>query len=245
MAADKQAWARSFDAAVAAYTSGRPSYPEDAVRFLIGTKPLDVVDLGAGSGKLTGVLVAEGHRVTAVEPLDGMRAALQAALPAVRAIAGSAERIPLPDAVADAVLVAQAWHWFDPIAASAEVARILRPGGVLGLLWNIRDTTPRWAQQFAVLLESSKEDMTHEHPAVVEELFEATGSTVVSWSARASPQALLDLVASRSYFITKRPKEQQSTLARVRNLVPAHPDLRDHEEFDMPYRTWCWRYASR
>ena len=120
----------AFADVAGAYERARPGYPEEAVRWLAGPQPLDVVDLGAGTGKLTRALIALGHRVVAVEPLDEMRAELEVALPGARALAGSAEAIPLPDASKDVVTSAQAFHWFDHDAALPEIARVLRPGGV-------------------------------------------------------------------------------------------------------------------
>src|SRR5206468_3127739 len=106
-----------------------PGYPEEAVRWLVGETPCDVVDLGAGTGKLTRQLVAAGHRVTAIEPLPEMLELLPANAPGAFAVLGNAEVIPLPDAYADVVTAAQAFHWFDHAAALLEIARVLRPSG--------------------------------------------------------------------------------------------------------------------
>ena len=121
------------------YERSRPGYPEDAVRWLAGEKPCDVVDLGAGTGKLTRTLVELGHRVTAVEPLPEMLDQLRAAVPEATAVRGGAEAIPLPAESADVVTVAQAFHWFDHGPALLEIARVLRPGGHIALVWNVRD----------------------------------------------------------------------------------------------------------
>src|ERR1700690_250709 len=126
--------ARSFGRVAAEYERGRPGYPPEAIEWLLGDPPLEVLDLGAGTGKLTQALLAAGHRVSAVEPLDEMRAILSSQLPAARALAGSAEQLPLADASMDAVAVGSAFHWFDEGAALAEISRVLRPAGVLGHL---------------------------------------------------------------------------------------------------------------
>lgn len=128
--------ARSFERAAAAYESARPSYP-DALLDLV---PVDtsaiVLDLGAGTGKLTRVLARRYRHVIAVEPLDGMRAILESVVPEAESRAGAAESIPLPDSSVDAVFAAQAFHWFANDEAIAEIARVLRPGGVFAVVWN-------------------------------------------------------------------------------------------------------------
>ncbi len=139
----------AFAEVAGAYERGRPSYPEDAVRWLAGDEPCDIVDLGAGTGKLTRALVALGHRVTAVEPLAEMRAQLESAVPGVAAVSGNAESMPLEDASADVVTCAQAFHWFDHAVALPEIARILRPGGRLALVWNTRDDRDTWVAELS------------------------------------------------------------------------------------------------
>lgn len=135
--------ARAFDGAAAAYERGRPSYPAEAVAHLadrLGIRPgRTVVDLGAGTGKLTRLIVPLGARVVAVEPVAGMRAELLARASGVEVLDGTAEAVPLDDASADAATAAQAFHWFDGPRALAEIDRVLRPGGALGLIWNARD----------------------------------------------------------------------------------------------------------
>jgi ubiquinone/menaquinone biosynthesis C-methylase UbiE len=132
-----------FDAVAGEYARTRPGYPDDALEWVAGRAGLeagsDVLDLAAGTGKLTTSLVARDYRVVAVEPLPGMRSQLEQALPDVVVLEGTAERIPLADASFDAVVVGQAFHWFEPYAALDEIARVLRPGGRLVLLWNLWD----------------------------------------------------------------------------------------------------------
>jgi SAM-dependent methyltransferase len=128
--------AQSFDRAAAEYERGRPGYP-DAILDLLPLGPdAEVLDLAAGTGKLTRVLVTRYRHVTAVEPLAGMRAILEAVVPEARSLAGTAQAIPLPDASVDGVFAATAMHWFSTDEAFAEIARVLRPGGVLAALWN-------------------------------------------------------------------------------------------------------------
>jgi SAM-dependent methyltransferase len=139
--------ASSFGGVAGAYERARPGYPDDAVRWLTGSDPADVVDLGAGTGKLTRSLVALGHRVTAVEPLPEMLDELRRAVPDAVALPGSAESIPVPDGSADVVTCAQAFHWFDHAPALVEIARVLRPGGRLALVWNTRDDSQPWVAE--------------------------------------------------------------------------------------------------
>jgi ubiquinone/menaquinone biosynthesis C-methylase UbiE len=147
MTADRTRRARSFGSVAEVYERARPIYPDDAVRWLAGTGPHDVVDLGAGTGKLTRSLVALGHRVTAVEPSVEMLEQLRSAVPDAVAVEGSAESIPLAEASADVVTAAQAFHWFDQLVALREIARVLRPGGRIALVWNARDDRVEWVAE--------------------------------------------------------------------------------------------------
>ena len=149
--------AASFGSVADVYDRARPGYPDEAVRWLVGDAPRRVLDLAAGTGKLTRSLVAAGHDVVAVEPAEEMLAHLRAAVPAAEALVGTAEAIPLPDASVDAVTVAQAFHWFDPPAALREIARVLRPDGALGLVWNTRDEREPWVRRLGELIGSEME----------------------------------------------------------------------------------------
>jgi SAM-dependent methyltransferase len=132
-----------------AYEQARPGYPADAVLWVVGETPCDVVDLGAGTGKLTRSLAALGHHVVAVEPLGEMLDLLRVAVPGATAVVGSAESMPLPDGAADVVACAQAFHWFDHGPALEEIARVLRPGGRIALVWNIRDERVPWISELS------------------------------------------------------------------------------------------------
>ena len=151
---EKRGRATSFADVADAYERARPGYPEQAVRWLVGDEPCDVVDLGAGTGKLTRTLVELGHRVTAVEPLAEMLRELGVAVPEATAVEGSAEQIPVPDASTDVVVCAQAFHWFDHNAALPEIARVLRPGGYLALVWNVRDDREPWVGRLSEVIGS-------------------------------------------------------------------------------------------
>ena len=155
--------ARSFDLAAEEYERTRPDYPEAVLDLLPVASDATVLDLGAGTGKLTRVLARRYAHVIAVEPLDGMRGILERVVPEAEALPGSAERIPLDDASVDAVFAAQAFHWFDHDRAIPEIARVLRPGGVLALVWNGPDesrSNPLPADYLAYLDELRRERST-------------------------------------------------------------------------------------
>lgn len=137
--------ARSFDRGAEVYEIARPTYPHAAVSWLLRDRPTRVADLAAGTGKLTRLIAPRVREVVAVDIAPNMLAQLRRAAPGIRTQVGSAERTGLPDAGADLVTVAQAWHWFDPAAATAEIARILRPGGALAIVYNHLDRAQPWA----------------------------------------------------------------------------------------------------
>jgi SAM-dependent methyltransferase len=147
---DRRRLAASFGAVANAYAEHRPGYADAAVRWALETAPgRRVLDLGAGTGKLTSALLAAGADIAVVEPDPAMLAELRGTLPGVRALPGSAEEIPLPDASVDAVLAGNAMHWFDMAVAGPEIVRVLAPGGVLAGLWNVMDDAVGWVKGLA------------------------------------------------------------------------------------------------
>ncbi|GIE98679.1 class I SAM-dependent methyltransferase [Paractinoplanes rishiriensis] len=228
--------AKSFGPVAATYDRGRPGYPAAALDWLLPEGRRRVVDLGAGTGKLSRSLWARGLAVTAVDPSPEMLAVLSSAVPAATAVVGSAESIPLPDASADAVLVAQAWHWVDPVRAVPEVARVLAPGGRLGLLWNIRDETCDWVRRLGEIIGSEPREET-----VVGAPFGAVSTARFAWTSTLGAETLMDLVASRSGVILLPPDEKAAVLGEVRRLVATHPQLVGRTEFSLPYVTECVR----
>ena len=239
--------ARSFGAVADIYERARPSYPAAAVEWLLEPAPgRDVVDLAAGTGKLTRVLVAAGCRVTAVEPLEGMRAQLEAAVPEAHAVEGSAEAIPVPDASADAVLVAQAFHWFDAPRALDEIARVLRPGGVLGLLWNLRDDSVAWVKALSDAMGDPPDVMsvsrrTGAEPAAQHPMFTAVERRELPNPERFTRERLREWTASTSSIAIMEPEARERVLAAVDALADSHPDIRGRPVFSMPYVTICVR----
>ena len=185
--------------------------------------------------------MARGFDVVAVDPSDGMRAELGRLLPEVRVLAGSGERIPLDAGSLDAVLVAQAWHWVDPIRAVPEVARVLRPRGRLGLVWNRRAEPDGWSRTLGRLLHrhGSMEDHSDDPPAGPP--FDPIERHDIAWSNWILPEALIDIVASHSYFLVLPEPEQQAMLTEVRRLIATDPALAGRREIAMPYVTRCSR----
>jgi SAM-dependent methyltransferase len=229
--------AASFGLAATAYERGRPPYPEEALDWLLPAGASRVVDLGAGTGKLTRQIHQRGLPVTAVEPTDGMRAELTRVLPGIPALAGSAEALPLPDHSADAVLCAQAWHWVDPARAVPEVARVLTPGGRLGLIWNLRDDREDWVRRLGELINSP--ELLRDHH--LSSPFGPAETRDFGWTHQIGLPRLLDLVASRSYVILLGDQERAELLDRVRDLTATHPDLAGRDTFALPYVTHCVR----
>ena len=233
--------ATSFGAVAAAYERARPSYPEQAVDWLLPPGARRVLDVGAGTGKLTRALAARGLDVIAVEPSAGMREQLAGVLPGVTVLAGTGEQIPLADGTVDAVLAAQAWHWVDPARAVPEVARVLRPGGQLGLLWNIRDERTDWVAELTRVIHTPDYTDNGSLDPVVGPPFGPVQRLDVEWSRRARPEDIVELVASRSYIITMTPPDREAALDRVRRLLASHPDTAGAAEISMPYVTRCSR----
>jgi SAM-dependent methyltransferase len=234
---DLRAHASSFGLAADVYERGRPSYPAEAVDWLLPRGARHVVDLGAGTGKLTRVLLPRVERVTAVEPSEGMRATLEQVVPEARSLAGSAESMPLDDGSVDAVFVAQAWHWVDPAAAVPEVARVLRPGGTLALLWNIRDETAPWLAELSQVMNSPVErDMSSDAPTVGGP-FSPVERRDVPWVHVLGRDELLAMIASRSYVITLSEDDRAQVLRDVARLLDTHPDTRGVERIRLPYVT--------
>ena len=230
---------RSFGSVAHRYERARPGYPDDAVDWLIGDARR-VLDLGAGTGKLTRQLVERGRDVTAVEPLHEMLDQLRTAVPRARALDGSAEAIPVEDAWADAVVVGQAFHWFDAPVALREIARVLRPGGVLGLIWNMRDEAVPWVARLSDLIGGERMHPGEEPPDVIPHsgLYGPVEEAAFRLEQELDRDTLVDLVVSRSYVATLDAPAREALLARILEL---YDEVEQDGRIVLPYVTSAYR----
>lgn len=230
--------ATSFGTDVAAYELGRPEYVDDHVAWLLEGVSGRVLDLAAGSGKLTRALVRLGLDVVAVDP-DAVMLAHNTAAPT---LVGSADAIPLPDASVAAVTVGQAWHWFDPATAGPEIARVLAPGGRLGLIWNTRDSSHPFVAALGEIAGASPAERMVADEAVTQAPgfgpFERRRWTRTRAMAPAELEAM---VASRSAYLTAPEDEQRRIMTALRELIDTHPHSAGRERIDYALTTTCYR----
>ncbi|NDL57755.1 class I SAM-dependent methyltransferase [Phytoactinopolyspora mesophila] len=236
--------AASFSSVADVYERSRPDYPDAAVRWMTGDAPARVLDLGAGTGKLTSSLIDAGHDVVAVDPSEPMLEHLAMAMPQAEAHVGSAEAIPVADASVDVVVVAQAFHWFDHEVAVPEIARVLRPGGRLALIWNLRDASVPWVDELWTMINPDEPrrieltDVEGRSPLGDSSLFGSVEHVTFEHTQHLDQQRLVELVTSRSYVAVQSPEERAPLLDAVR-------DIYDREALAagivLPYITYCFR----
>jgi SAM-dependent methyltransferase len=212
-----------------------------------------VLDLGAGTGKLTGTLVALGADVVAVEPDPAMLTELRRALPAVRALPGSAEEIPLPDASVDAVLAGNALHWFDMAVAGPEIARVLAPDGILAGLWNVMEDRVDWVAELERVSGSAAigpRDTLRSWRAATAGLhlphigvvarFGSPEQAEFPHGQRRSADSLVATLATRAGLLVMPEREQRATLGRIRAFLASRPET-SSDEFALPMLTGVLR----
>lgn len=234
--------ATSFGRETDNYNRGRPSYPQAAVDWLVPATAVTVADVGAGTGKLTASLLKPGRDAIAVDPDAAMLASLATQYPDVRTLEGTGEQIPLPDASVDAVVFGQAWHWVDTEKASREVARVLKPGGTLGLIWNIRDESVPWVHRLTEIMHgSAAEILIADGGPTVAAPFDAVEENRVEWDRQMSADDILAMAASRSYLITAADDERARILAEIADLLANDPDVAQHDPITVPYVTHSYR----
>jgi SAM-dependent methyltransferase len=240
----------------ATYARGRPDYPDallawlrDALRLAPGRR---VADVGAGTGKFTRRLEATGAAVLAIEPVDAMRAELERSTGAV-ALAGTAQALPVSSSTLDAVTCAQAFHWFAHTAVLDEFARVLRPGGRLGLVWNVRDESVDWVRRITALLAPLEGDAPRFHRGDWRKPFPHAAFSPLreTWfeHVHVGPpgEVVVDRILSVSFVAAQTPARRNEVRAALTDLVANHPELTGRDTIAFPYRTvafHCTRLPS-
>ncbi|CCM63369.1 MAG: class I SAM-dependent methyltransferase [Candidatus Microthrix parvicella] len=245
-----------FGRQAGSYAKVRPAYPaavmETLTSLLPPTPDVHVCDLAAGTGILTRQLLDSGYRVTAVEPVGGMREELerQLAKAGVDILDGTAEHLPLDDRSVDAVTVGQAFHWFDPQPALTDIARVLKPGGVLLMVWNARDENVDWMRQWGDLVADlgggrpyqDHRELLWEDVVAESGLFTPLEHLEVPQGQTGTPELVIERTRSTSFIAALPPERHQHALDAVAQLLATHPDTRGRDQITIPYNTqiyWC------
>lgn len=246
------AWTSAADG-VEAYDLSRPGYPMQALDWAVSGASIAVrqaLDLGAGTGKLTELLIARDMQVIAVDPSEAMLAALGRRYPEVDRRVGVGEQLPLEDGSVDLIVCGQAWHWMDAGVALGEARRVLRPGGVLSLLWNLRDEREAWVAALSDAMENHEDSvrMTSTFDGIQwasnsqeSHGFVMVEQLVLAHAESIAPSSLVALALSRSHVLTRDPSDRDRILDQVRRLSETHPALAGRSQVSMPYQTVTWR----
>lgn len=252
--AEPRSYGSSFGAAAAAYAEHRPDYARSAVQWALEPAPGQrVLDLGAGTGKLTATLVDLGLDVVAVEPDPAMLSELRRALHTVRTLPGQAEAIPLPDSSVDAVVVGNAMHWFDMDVAGPEIARVLAPDGVLAGLWNVLDDRVGWVAALERVsgpaaigprdtLRNWRAATAAAHPP--KSLFGFPEQAEFPHGQRRTADSLVATLATRAGMLRMPAADRDATLARIRAFLASMPET-TCGEFTLPLLTGVLRARRR
>ncbi|HEY3784952.1 MAG TPA: methyltransferase domain-containing protein [Steroidobacteraceae bacterium] len=238
--------ARGFARDAQAYARGRPEYPlalDPWLQFTLGLGPSrTVLDLGAGTGKLTRRLLATGAQVLAVDPVAPMLARLRQDFPGVETRIGTAEAIPLLAGAVDAVACGQSFHWFATEAALQEIRRVLRSGGALGLVWNVRDESVPWASALSRILSRYEGDAPRYCGGAWRKVFATPGfgplqeRRFVHQHSGPAEQVIVDRFLSVSFIAALEPAERDRVAAQLRELIATTPALRE-DIVTIPYET--------
>jgi len=245
--ADHQQLARSFEGIGAAYDRYRPGFPDAAAADILPSRVGAALDLGAGTGKFTELLVTRADRVVAVEPSEAMLDVLRVRMPSVEALIGGAESIPLSDGVVDAVTVAQAFHWFDRDAACAEIRRVLVPGGALGLLWNHSDPACAWDRAchgVAHPAVSAQSDATTASAADELPGFAFEHRTEFAWSEQITREDYIGRWLTVSSFLAADETTRLAMVAELDSILDADPATAGRSEFTLPMVTEVFVYRA-
>lgn len=241
-----------YKVAADAYERGRPGYPDAAIERLVAelniTPSATVVDIGAGTGRMAAALKRHTRNIVAVEPVESMRRKYQSLHAGMPILAGTAEALPIRDHTMDAAVCAQAFHWFDSQPALREIGRVLKPGGRLGLVWNVRDESYDWVAQLTRIMDPYAGDTPRFRSGKWREAFEAPSDfTPLQNSAMpqvhlGSPSMVIDRIASISFIAALPHLEKQRVLIAVNELIRTHPELAGKDQIEFPYETvlyWC------
>ena len=233
------------------YEAARPSYPPDAVAWFVEHLQIEpgrrVVDLAAGTGKLTRLLAPTGADLIAAEPVAGMRTTFRSVMPGVPVMGTTAEQLAFRDQSLDAVTVAQAFHWFDHDRAIAELARVLRPGGRVGLVWNARDRSVEWVDRiWGIMDRVEKRAPWRNHDEWSDSAYTDLPGFGPLHTAQfrheqlVTPEAMVQRVASVSHVAVLPPAERKAVLDEVRVVLTTHPEARGRTQLAVPYRVDCF-----
>jgi SAM-dependent methyltransferase len=239
--------ADGYAVSAATYVNGRPDYPQEVDDWLCGDLALSkhkiAIDLGAGTGKFLPHLRRTNATIVAVEPVPAMLAQLVHRYPEIEAKQGSAERIPFADASVDAIICAQSFHWFANQSALNEIRRVLKLGGTLGLIWNLRDESVQWVAALRAVFDAHEGDAPRYHTHAWRRLFPANGfgpfcERRFPHGHTGSPEhVIIDRVLSTSFIAALPTSERHGVAAQVRQLIATTPDLAGKSEVTMPYVT--------
>lgn len=238
---------KGFTSKAATYVKGRPDYPPETVDWLRNDLALGegkvALDLGSGTGKFIPHLQTTGAAVIAVEPVPAMLAQLMNLHPGIEAMKGTAEHIPLTDGSVDAVVCAQAFHWFANREALAEIHRVLKPGGALGLIWNVRDESVRWVAALTEIMSPYESDTPRYHTQEWRNLFPADGFGPLleryfpNEHSGPPERVIVDRILSVSFIAALSPMDQDRVASQVRELIATSPELAGKREVTFPYET--------
>jgi ubiquinone/menaquinone biosynthesis C-methylase UbiE len=243
-----------FDKAADVYERARPGYPTEAVDFIVEQLGSGLyVDLAAGTGKFTRELIARDRDVIAVEPVAGMRATFSSVLPDVPILAGTAEALPFPDQSVDAITAAQAAHWFDAARAVVEFDRVLKPGGRIALIWNVRDESYDWVHKVTEIIDPYErmhgtpryKHRAWQPPFDQSDLIENVSTAQFRYAQPMTVEGFLDRFNSCSFIAILDEETKAEVIGKLRDLTQTHPDLAGRDRFEQPYVTEVYIYETR
>jgi len=241
-----QSLAKSFESVGADYDRYRPGFPDESLAAIVAEPVACALDLGAGTGKFTGLLMTRADRVVAVEPSDAMREVLRTNLPAVESLYGTAESIPVPDASVDVVTVAQAFHWFDRERACAEIARVLVGEGILGLLWNTFDPTCEWdlaAHRVAHPAVTATDETTTSVAAALPG-FEFSKRESIRWTERIDRADYMARWLTVSTLLAADPDSRAAMIRQIEIILDSDAETSDAETLELPHITEVFVYRK-